>query len=205
MAENKNTENIEQNLDEELAGKDEAQRAEEQSEVNDAEKQTKTSRKEKIAHKELEEKQKQIDELKAKLKEDDDKYMRLFAEYENFINRAQKEKDSMYSEGICDGVEKLLAVLDNLERAAAVDPESTDSKSVIDGVVKTLEQAKEVFKSLGVEEIPASGEKFNPELHNAVMHEDNPELDENVVSDVFMKGYRRGDKIIRHSVVKVVN
>ncbi len=205
MAENKNTENIEQNLDEELAGKDEAQRAEEESETKDSEKTGKASRKEKLAHKELEEKQKQIDELKAKLKEDDDKYMRLFAEYDNFRKRAQKEKDSMYTEGICDGVEKLLAVLDNLERAAAVDPESTDAKSVIDGVVKTLDQAKEVFKSLGVEEIPASGEKFNPELHNAVMHEDNPELDENVVSDVFMKGYRRGDKIIRHSVVKVVN
>ena len=155
MAENKNTENIEKNLDEELAGKDEAQRAEEESETKDSEKNAKTSRKEKLAHKELEEKQKQIDELKAKLKEDDEKYMRLFAEYDNFRKRAQKEK--------------------------------------------------EVFKSLGVEEIPANGEKFNPELHNAVMHEDNPELDENVVSDVFMKGYRRGDKIIRHSVVKVVN
>lgn len=165
----------------------------------------KSERKEKLSQKESDDKNKQIEELSAKLKDSEDKYLRLFAEYDNFRKRAQKEKDSMYSEGICDAVTKLLEVLDNLERAAAVDPEASDTKSVLDGVVKTLEKAKEVFAALGVEEIPANGEKFNPELHNAVMHEENPDYEENMVSDVFMKGYKRKDKVIRHSVVKVVN
>ena len=165
----------------------------------------KGERKEKLLSKELERKEKELEELKNQLDEKDDKYMRLFAEYDNFRKRAQKEKDAAYSDGVCDSVEKLLAVLDNLERAASLDENSTDVKSVLDGVVKTLEQAKEVFSKLGVEEIAAQGEKFNPELHNAVMHEENPDYGENTVSDVFMKGYKRGDKVIRHSVVKVMN
>ncbi len=165
----------------------------------------KSKRAEKLNQKQLDEKNAEIEALKQSVLDAEDKYTRLFAEYDNFRKRAQKEKDSMYAEGICDGVEKLLAVLDNLERAASTDPASSDTASVVAGVVKILEQAKEVFSSLGVEEIPAQGETFNPELHNAVMHDENPDLGENVVTDVFMKGYKRGDKVIRHSVVKVAN
>lgn len=102
-----------------------------------------------------------------------------------------------------EAVEKLLPVLDNLERAASA--EATDVQSVLDGVKKVLSQADEIFAKLGVSEIPAKGEKFNPELHNAVMHEENEDFDENTVSDVFLKGYKLGDKVIRHSVVKVMN
>ena len=98
-----------------------------------------------------------------------------------------------------------MTVLDNLDRAAAVDVEKADAKSVVDGVNKILEQAKEVFSKMGVEEIPAKGEKFNPEIHNAVMHEENEEFDENTVSEVFLKGYKIGDRVIRHSMVKVAN
>ncbi len=165
----------------------------------------KSDRKEKVAAKELEEKQKKIDELESVLKENEDKYLRMLAEYDNFRKRAQKEKDSMYSAGICDSVEKLLEVLDNLERAAAVDVEKSDAKSVVDGVVKVLEQATAIFEKLGVSEIPAKGEKFDPNVHNAVMHEDNPDIEENTITDVFLKGYTLGDKVIRHSVVKVAN
>ena len=165
----------------------------------------KGDRKEKVAAKELEEKQKKIDELENTIKENEDKYLRMLAEYDNFRKRAQKEKDTMYSAGIADSVEKLLEVLDNLERAAAVDVEKSDAKSVVDGVVKVLEQATAIFEKMGVTEIPAKGEKFDPNVHNAVMHEDNPDIDENTITDVFLKGYTLGDKVIRHSVVKVAN
>ncbi len=165
----------------------------------------KSDRKEKVAAKELEEKQKKIDELENTVKENEDKYLRMLAEYDNFRKRAQKEKDTMYSAGIADSVEKLLEVLDNLERAAAVDVEKSDAKSVVDGVVKVLEQATAIFEKMGVTEIPAKGEKFDPNVHNAVMHEDNPDIEENTITDVFLKGYKLGDKVIRHSVVKVAN
>ncbi len=148
---------------------------------------------------------KKIAELEEALKESEDKYLRMLAEYDNFKKRTQKEKESLYKEGIADSVEQLLTVLDNLDRAAAVDVSQSDAQSVVDGVNKILEQAKEVFAKMGVEEIPAKGEQFNPELHNAVMHEENEEYGENTVSEVFLKGYKIGDKVIRHSMVKVAN
>lgn len=148
---------------------------------------------------------KKISELEEAIKESEDKYIRMLAEYDNFKKRTQKEKESLYKDGIADSVEKLLTVLDNLDRAAAVDVSNADAQSVVDGVNKILEQAKEVFSKMGVEEIAAKGEKFNPELHNAVMHEENEEYEENTVSEVFLKGYKMGDKIIRHSMVKVAN
>ena len=158
----------------------------------------KCSRKEKVNDK-------KIAELEEKLKESDDKYLRMLAEYDNFRKRAQKEKEAIYSDAVCDSVEKLLEVLDNLERAAGVDVSKSDAQSVVDGVNKILTQAKEVFAKLGVEEIEAKGQNFDPELHNAVMHEDNEDFGENTVSEVFLKGYKRGDKVIRHSMVKVAN
>jgi len=162
-------------------------------------------RKEKLAEKALEEKDKKISELEEKLKENEDKYLRMLAEYDNFRKRAQKEKDAIYTDTKAECVEQLLSVMDNLERASAVDVSKSDAQSVVDGVNKILEQAAETFGKMGVEEIAAKGEKFNPELHNAVMHEDNDEYEENTISDVFLKGYKIGDKVIRHSMVKVMN
>ena len=162
-------------------------------------------RKEKLLEKSLEEKEKKISELEEKLKENEDKYLRMLAEYDNFRKRAQKEKDAIYTDTKAECVEQLLSVLDNLERAAAVDVSKSDAQSVVDGVVKILEQATETFGKMGVEEIAAKGEQFNPELLNAVMHEDNEDYGENTVSDVFLKGYKIGDKVIRHSMVKVMN
>lgn len=167
--------------------------------------QTTSSRKEKLLEKELEETKKRVVELEGELSDEKDKYLRMLAEYDNFRKRVQKEKESIYSDAVSDSVSVLLAVLDNLERAAAVDVSQSDAQSVVDGVKKILEQAGEVFAKLGVEEIPALGEQFNPEVHNAVMHGDSDEYGENVVSEVFLKGYRIGDKVIRHSMVKVEN
>ena len=162
-------------------------------------------RKEKLLEKAVEEKDKKISELEEKLKENEDKYLRMLAEYDNFRKRAQKEKDAIYTDTKAECVEQLLSVLDNLERAAAVDVSKADAQSVVDGVVKILEQAAETFGKMGVEEIAAKGEKFNPELHNAVMHEESEDYEENTISDVFLKGYKIGDKVIRHSMVKVMN
>lgn len=157
----------------------------------------------KLLEKQLEDSQKEYEKLLKEKNTLNDTYLRMLAEYDNFRKRVQKEKESLYADGIAEAVEKLLPVLDNLERAASA--EATDVGAVLDGVKKVLSQAEEIFTKLGVSEIPAKGEKFNPELHNAVMHEENEDFDENTVSDVFMKGYKLGDKVIRHSVVKVMN
>ena len=162
-------------------------------------------RKEKLLEKTIVEKDKKISELEQSIKDTEDKYLRMLAEYDNFRKRAQKEKDAIYTDTKAECVENLLVVLDNLERASAVDVTKSDAQSVVDGVNKILEQAKETFAKMGVEEIAAKGEKFNPELHNAVMHEDSEDYEENTISDVFLKGYKIGDKVIRHSMVKVMN
>ena len=145
----------------------------------------------------------ELQKLQKEFEEHKQQHLRVLAEYDNFRKRVQKEKEGLYADGMAEAVEKLLPVLDNLERAASA--EATDVQSVLDGVKKVLSQADEIFAKLGVSEIPAKGEKFDPELHNAVMHEDNEDFDENTVSDVFLKGYKLGDKVIRHSVVKVMN
>lgn len=157
----------------------------------------------KLLEKQLEDSKKEYEKLLEEKKALNDTYLRMLAEYDNFRKRVQKEKEGLYADGMAEAVEKLLPVLDNLERAASA--EATDVQSVLDGVKKVLSQADEIFAKLGVSEIPAKGEKFDPELHNAVMHEENEDFDENTVSDVFLKGYKLGDKVIRHSVVKVMN
>ena len=157
----------------------------------------------KLLEKQLEDSKKEYEKLLDEKNTLNDTYLRMLAEYDNFRKRVQKEKEGLYADGMAEAVEKLLPVLDNLERAASA--EATDVQSVLDGVKKVLSQADEIFVKLGVSEIPAKGEKFDPELHNAVMHEENEDFDENTVSDVFLKGYKLGDKVIRHSVVKVMN
>lgn len=159
----------------------------------------------KLLEKQLEDALKAADEAKKEKEALNDTYLRMLAEYDNFRKRAAKEKETIYSDGTADAVEKLLPVLDNLDRAAATEVSSPEAQAVLDGVNKVIAQALEIFAKLGVSEIPAKGEKFDPELHNAVMHDEDPEAEENTVSEVFLKGYKLGDKVIRHSMVKVVN
>lgn len=128
-----------------------------------------------------------------------DKYLRSAAEYENYRKRSAKEKENIYSEAVADVLRFLLPVLDNLERAAAY----SEPEKVLDGLKLILNQFADSFSKLGVEEIKAVNEEFNPEFHNAVMLEENSDLPDNTISDVLIKGYRRGDKIIRASSVKV--
>ena len=159
---------------------------------------------EKVSKKKSKKAEAQIEELNASLAEANDKYMRLYAEYDNFRRRSQKEKEGIYSDAYIDALTQILPILDNLERAAqygGADVEHPLAK----GLELTLKSFMETLEKMGVTEIPALGEQFDPNVHNAVMHVEDEALGENVVAEVFMKGYARGDKVLRHSMVKVAN
>ena len=135
-----------------------------------------------------------------------DKYQRCLAEFDNFRKRTVKEKASMYDDGVSSTVEKLLMVIDNLERAVMVQEGKVDENDAFfKGVKMTLTQFQDVLKGIGVEEIKAVGEKFDPNLHAAVAHEDDENYGENEVVLEMLKGYMYKDKVIRHSMVKVAN
>lgn len=142
------------------------------------------------------------EELKKQLNDANDKLLRTLAEYDNFRKRSQKEKEALYTDIKAETISKLLPVADNLERAALAE---ADFESYKKGVQMTLSQLIDILSSLGVTPFGEKGETFDPNIHNGVMHEENEELPENTVSDVFMKGYKMGDKIIRHATVKVAN
>ena len=127
------------------------------------------------------------------------------AEFDNFRKRTAKEKAGMYDDGIRSSIEKLLPVIDNLERAVAAHKQTDEEDRFYKGVQMTLKQFQEILTSLGVEEIKAVGEVFNPNLHAAVAHEENEEYAENTVMAEMLKGYKYKDKVIRHSMVKVAN
>ena len=130
-----------------------------------------------------------------------ERLLRVTAEHENYRKRTTKEKEGIYTDSCADVIKEILPVVDNLERALAADGSVEDLKKGIEMTIKGLQSS---FDKLGVEEIDASGE-FDPNMHQAVMHIEDESLEKNVVAEVFMKGYKRGDKVIRHTVVKVAN
>lgn len=146
---------------------------------------------------------KQIEEaVKAAVQEQEDKYMRLLAEYDNYRKRSQKEKEASWTNAKAETIKEILPVYDNLARALQ---QETADEAYAKGVEMIMTQLKNALEKLGVEEIPAEGQPFDPNLHNAVMHVDDEELGENVVAEVFQAGFKLGDKIIRHAMVKVAN
>ncbi|MCI9467119.1 MAG: nucleotide exchange factor GrpE [Ruminiclostridium sp.] len=140
--------------------------------------------------------------LQEQLREQEDKYLRLLAEYDNYRKRSQKEKDAAWTNAKADTVKEILPVYDNLDRA--LKQECAD-EAYAKGVQMTMTQLKTVLEKLGLEEIPAQGEPFDPAVHNAVMHCEDEALGENTVAEVFQAGFKLGDKIIRHAMVKVAN
>ena len=132
-----------------------------------------------------------------------DQFVRLTAEYDNYRKRTTKEKDNIYQDAKADTIKAFLAVYDNLERAAQ--SEGGEDSPHKKGLEMIFTQYKDILKSLGVEEITAKGQPFDPEMHNAVMHIDDETLGENVVAQVFQAGFKMGDKVIRHSIVQVAN
>jgi len=131
-----------------------------------------------------------------------DSYLRLAADYDNFRKRTIKEKEASYGHGKADAVEKLLPVYDNLERALNQPTEDTAYKK---GVEMTFNQLVSIFNTLGVEVFGNVGDEFDPNLHNAVMHTEDENFGENVVCQVFQKGFKLGDKIVRFAMVQVAN
>ena len=131
-----------------------------------------------------------------------DKFLRLAAEYENFRRRSQKEKDALYGDIKADTVTKFLPVYDNLERALKT---GTEDEAYRKGVEMIMTQFCTTLEKLGVTPIECLGEKFDPALHNAVMHVDDEEKGENEIVEVFQKGFKLGDKVIRFAMVKVAN
>ena len=142
-----------------------------------------------------------IGDLEAALADKEDKYLRVCAEYDNFRRRSQKERESVYSDAYSDAINALLPVLDNLGRAVGCE----DPKALADGLALILKSFDEGLAKLGIEEIKAVGEIFDPERHYAVLHVEDENYGENEVVEVLQKGYIRGDKVIRYAVVKVAN
>ena len=144
----------------------------------------------------------ELEALKQNLTDQEDKFLRLAAEYDNYRRRSQKEKESAWADSKAETAAAFLPVYDNLERALKQD---TADEAYKKGVEMTMNQLKEVLSKLGIEEIPALGQPFDPNLHNAVMHVDDENAGENTIVEVFQAGFRNGDKVIRFSMVKVAN
>lgn len=154
---------------------------------------------------ELQDQNKKIADDNAKLNNEiealKERILRLTAEYDNFRKRTAKEKEGIYTDACEDVLKNILPVLDNLERAAAVNGSVEDVKK---GVEMTVRQFTDSLTKLKVEEIPTDGE-FDPNLHNAVMHVEDEQFGTNQIVEVFQKGYKKEEKVLRHSMVKVAN
>ena len=131
-----------------------------------------------------------------------DAYLRLAADYDNFRKRTAKEKDQSYSNGKSDAVAKLLPVYDNLDRALN---QPTADEAYKKGVEMTMHQLVQIFEGLGVEIFGNPGDAFDPNLHNAVMHTEDDSVAENTITQVFQKGFKLGDKVVRFAMVQVAN
>ena len=143
----------------------------------------------------------EIEQLKAKIAEYDDKYLRMAAEYDNFRRRSREEKDAIYETAVADTVNELLPIIDNLDRAANFE----DGEKVKEGLQITAKTTASVFEKLGVEEFGKVGDIFDPNIHNAVLHVDDESYGEGEIIEVFQKGYKKGKHIIRFAMVKSAN
>jgi len=144
----------------------------------------------------------QADPWEEKYNAEHDAYLRLAADYDNFRKRTIKEKEQSYGNGKADAVEKLLPVYDNLERALN---QPTEDEAYKKGVEMTMNQLVGIFAGLGVEIFGNVGETFDPNIHNAVMHTEEEGVEENTITQVFQKGFKLGDKIVRFAMVQVAN
>ena len=144
----------------------------------------------------------EIDPWEEKYNAERDAHLRVAAEFDNFRKRTIKEKEASYGNGKADAVAKMLPVYDNLERALS---QPTEDAAYKKGVEMTMNELVKIFTALGVEIFGNVGEEFDPNLHNAVMHTENEELGENVICQVFQKGFKIGEKVVRFAMVQVAN
>ena len=144
----------------------------------------------------------ELETLKKNLSDQEDKYLRLAAEYDNYRRRSQKEKESAWADSKAETAAAFLPVYDNLERALK---QETADEAYKKGVEMTMNQLREVLSKLGITEIDALGKPFDPNLHNAIMHVEDESFGENTVAEVFQAGFMLGEKVIRFAMVKVAN
>jgi molecular chaperone GrpE len=159
---------------------------------------TETEKKEKKDKKFFHKEQKELEAAKAQLAEKENQYLRLYAEYENFRKRSEKEKTDCYNTAYGDALTAFLPLIDSMTQALQFSPEDQ-------GIKALAKQLSDILAKLNITEIESDGAQFDPNVHNAIMHEENPELGENVVTQTFQKGYKRGDKVLRCAMVKVAN
>ena len=145
------------------------------------------------------------DKKDEKIEELTDRLTRQMAEFDNFRKRTEKEKSQMYEIGAKDIIEKILPVVDNFERGIAAVPEEEKSNPFAEGMEKIYKQLMTTLEEIGVKPIEAVGQEFDPDFHNAVMHVEDEEVGENIITEEFQKGYTYKDFVVRHSMVKVAN
>ena len=145
------------------------------------------------------------DKKDEKIEELTDRLTRQMAEFDNFRMRTEKEKSQMYEIGAKDIIEKILPVVDNFERGIAAVPEEEKSNPFAEGMEKIYKQLMTTLEEIGVKPIEAVGQEFDPDFHNAVMHVEDEEVGENIITEEFQKGYLYRDSVVRHSMVKVAN
>ena len=143
----------------------------------------------------------EIESLKSSLAELNDKYLRMAAEYDNFRRRSREEREAVYEVAVSDTVAEILPIIDNLERAVAFDAEA----SVKEGLSMIMKSVDAAFAKLGVEPVGAAGDIFDPNLHNAVLHGEDPDKADGEIVEVYQRGYKKGKKMIRFAMVKTVN
>ncbi len=148
----------------------------------------------KMSHRE----QKELEALRKQLDEKNDQYLRLAAEYDNYRKRTEKEKNDCYVAAYGDALKAFLPLLDVLYQAQQFTPEDK-------GILALVKQAEDILAKLGIQAMDTDGAPFDPNFHNAVMHEENPELGENTVAQTFQRGYMLGERVLRPAMVKVAN
>ena len=145
------------------------------------------------------------DKKDEKIEELTDRLTRQMAEFDNFRKRTEREKSQMYEIGAKDIIAKILPVIDNFERGLAAVPEESKEDPFVEGMEKIYKQIMTTLEGVGVKPIEAVGQEFNPDFHNAVMHVEDEEAGENIITEEFQKGYMYHDSVVRHSMVKVAN
>ena len=168
------------------------------AEEKDTKKEEKSEKKGAFGKKKKDKKDEQIEDLNDRLK-------RQMAEFDNFRKRTEREKSQMYEIGAKDIIEKILPVIDNFERGLAAVPEESKEDPFVEGMEKIYKQIMTTLEGVGVKPIEAVGQEFNPDFHNAVMHVEDEEAGENIITEEFQKGYMYHDSVVRHSMVKVAN
>ncbi len=157
------------------------------------------------AEEKAEESTAKLDPKDAKIAELNDKLLRQMAEFENFRKRTEREKAQMFDSGMRSAIEKILPVADNFDRAFEALTEEQLKEPFVVGIDKVYKQLQTVFEALDIKEIDALGKEFDPNFHNAIMHEDKEDAGENIITEVYQKGYTCHDTVLRHSMVKVAN